>query len=108
MEYLGGGSLADVLGRDGALPWSEAVALVSPIADALGAAHTSGVVHLDVKPANILLTDECVPKLTVFGIAVLQESTVTLRAFTLTHTAPETFASGEDRRDPETDGELTP
>ncbi|MEM9135400.1 MAG: serine/threonine-protein kinase [Actinomycetota bacterium] len=103
MEYLGGGSLADVLDQRGPLPWDEAVGLIAPIADALGAAHAAGVVHLDVKPANILLNDDGVPKLTDFGIAVLQEATVTMRAFTLTHTAPETFASGEDERDHRSD-----
>ncbi len=103
MEYLGGGSLADVLDDRGSMPWPEAVGLIAPVAQALQSAHQGGVVHLDVKPANILLSDDGVPKLTDFGIAVLQESTVTLRAFTLTHTAPETFASGEDQRDHRSD-----
>src|ERR1051325_9048579 len=57
MEYLGGGSLEDRLRRDGAQPPGRALAWLDQAAAALDAAHRHGVVHRDVKPANLLLDD---------------------------------------------------
>ncbi|MFN8512787.1 MAG: serine hydrolase [Chloroflexia bacterium] len=67
MPYLGGGTFADRL-RAGLTP-DEALALLGPIAAALDYAHVRGVVHRDVKPSNILFTDEGEPLLADFGIA---------------------------------------
>ena len=69
MAYAAGGSLADRLDRFGRLDWREAASLLAPIADALGSAHRRGVVHRDVKPANILLTSDGEPLLADFGMA---------------------------------------
>lgn len=55
MELIEGESLRDHLKRRGSLSVEETIALLSPIADALDYAHSQGVVHRDVKPANILL-----------------------------------------------------
>jgi len=75
MEYVDGGSLKDLLAR-GSLPVEEAVRIASQMADALDYAHKQGVVHRDVKPANILLTRSGRPLLTDFGIAqALYEAT---------------------------------
>lgn len=69
MEWLSGGSVAGLLKRSGALPPADAIRLLLPVLSALGAAHSAGVVHRDVKPDNILLSSEGLPKLSDFGIA---------------------------------------
>lgn len=62
-------SLRDRRRREGKLPVDEAVSLVQQVADGLGAAHRSGVVHRDVKPGNVLLDADGHPLLADFGIA---------------------------------------
>jgi serine/threonine-protein kinase len=73
MELLRGHSLQQELETRHVLPPDEALSIVLPIAEALAGAHAAGIVHRDVKPANIFLsTDESgevVPKLLDFGIA---------------------------------------
>ena len=103
MEYLRGGSLQDLVNNDGPRPWAEAVDHLLPIASALGRAHSEGILHQDVKPANILLTGSGVTKLTDFGIADIRGATQTQVAFTLAHVAPETFTQGTDLRDERSD-----
>ena len=58
MEYLAGGSLADRLSAQGAQPLGRSLAWLDQAAAALDAAHAHGVVHRDVKPANLLLDQE--------------------------------------------------
>src|SRR5579884_1254612 len=69
MEYLRGGSLADVLGREGAQPPGRALGWLEQAAVALDAAHRIGVVHRDVKPANLLLDEAGNVYVADFGIA---------------------------------------
>jgi serine/threonine protein kinase len=69
MEYLPSRSLATVLAQRGPLPPTEVAAIGAQIADALSAVHEAGIVHGDVKPGNVLLTDEGVAKLTDFGVS---------------------------------------
>jgi serine/threonine-protein kinase len=67
MELLGGESLAARLERS-ALGWREAAGIAVAVADALAAAHASGVVHRDIKPGNVMLTPTAV-KILDFGIS---------------------------------------
>ena len=68
MEYLGGGSIADRLSR-GPVPTSQALAWLDEAASALDAAHANGIVHRDVKPANLLLDRSDRVHVADFGIA---------------------------------------
>jgi hypothetical protein len=69
MPYLAGGSLADLLSREGAFPMRQAVAYVEQMAAALDYAHAHGIVHQDVKPSNLLLHPDGRLLLADFGIA---------------------------------------
>lgn len=66
MEYLERGSLEERL-REGAIPAADAVALFRDVATGLVHAHGKGVLHCDLKPANILLDDDGKPRLADFG-----------------------------------------
>lgn len=73
MEYIDGGTLADRIRRDGAIPGHEAVAIFAQLATALDHAHAVGVIHRDIKPANVMLTASGQAKMTDFGLAKIQE-----------------------------------
>jgi len=88
MEYVYGGSLFDRLKREGRLPVREAVSLAAQIAGALDHAHVRGIVHRDVKPSNIMLAADCVPRLADFGVARLVAVSGVTRPHTLIGTAP--------------------
>jgi serine/threonine protein kinase len=70
MEYAAGGSLAELLGQR-RLTAGQLVHLAAPLADALAYAHSCGVVHADVSPANVLFTDDGRPLLADFGLSAL-------------------------------------
>lgn len=83
MKYLPGGTLKAALaerlknGR-GPYPFQEAAAILAPIARALDLAHQNGIVHRDMKPSNILLTETGQPILTDFGVAKILVSEDTI------------------------------
>jgi tRNA A-37 threonylcarbamoyl transferase component Bud32 len=69
MELVRGKTLRDVIADRGPLSPHEAARLVAQIAAALDAAHEAGVIHCDVKPANVIVDQQGTAKLTDFGIA---------------------------------------
>ena len=69
MEYLRGRTLRDVLREHGALSPAQALVLIEPILEALSAAHNAGIIHRDVKPENVIITDEGRIKVADFGLA---------------------------------------
>jgi eukaryotic-like serine/threonine-protein kinase len=73
MEYLPSTSLSRVLTEKGPLPPREAARIGAQTAAALASAHAAGVVHRDVKPANILVGDDGTVKLTDFGVSRVVE-----------------------------------
>jgi serine/threonine protein kinase len=77
MEYIPGGTLKERILREGPLDPGTVAELGSEVARALGAAHEKGVIHRDVKPQNILLTDTGDAKVTDFGIARAANATTT-------------------------------
>lgn len=91
MELLDGEPLHVILRRRGKIPVDEAVGLVVDVARGLGAAHAHGVIHRDVKPANIVC-HERVPVLVDFGIARAIDATTLTRGLvvgTASYLAPE-------------------
>jgi serine/threonine-protein kinase len=68
MEFIAGATLQDVL-SGGPLPPSEVIRLGAQLARGLAAAHGAGIVHCDVKPANLKITSSGMLKILDFGIA---------------------------------------
>jgi serine/threonine protein kinase len=78
MQYVDGPSLADEAKESGRIPAAEAARIGLQVLRALGAAHAAGVLHRDVKPANVLLNRDGRVLITDFGIAAIEgDSTIT-------------------------------
>ena len=69
LEYLGGGSLRDLLDRGSLLSYSQAAQLGMEVAQGLAYAHVRGLVHRDIKPANLLFDEEGRVRVADFGVA---------------------------------------
>jgi len=90
MQFAPGGSLEDLLAERGRLAPGEVVAVAAPVADALASAHRRGVLHGDVKPANVMFTSDGEPLLTDFGVArTLGRMTSDQASGTAEYVAPE-------------------
>jgi hypothetical protein len=74
MEYVAGQTLDLVLEREHRLSMPQVMSMLVPIFDALAHIHAAGIVHRDVKPSNILIGADGVPKLTDFGLAIESDS----------------------------------
>jgi serine/threonine protein kinase len=85
MEFISGQSLEKLLlsKEDRKLPLEEALQLALEVAEALDCAHGQGVVHRDVKPANILLTEDGHAKIADFGVAKMNLANATAVGRTL-------------------------
>ncbi len=77
MEMVEGETLKALLDRSGRPPVPVIVRLMGQILDALAYTHSRGVVHRDVKPANIMLTPDRVVKIADFGVARIENSSMT-------------------------------
>ena len=78
MELIQGKTLKQIINEDGSLPWKWSVNIAIQIASALEAAHRNNIVHRDIKPHNIIITEEGLAKVTDFGIAkAVSNSTIT-------------------------------
>ncbi|MFE3195764.1 protein kinase [Nocardia sp. NPDC059240] len=98
MPFYALGSLRERIRDRGPLPWQEVLSIGVKIAGALAAAHARGIVHRDVNPANILLSDYGEPLLSDFGIARVTgvfETSNGLIAGTPAFTAPEVLRGAE-------------
>lgn len=73
MEYIEGQSLSSLIEEQGKLSPRRAVKILSEVASGLSAAHNKGVVHRDIKPDNIMLTEHGGVKVLDFGIAQLED-----------------------------------
>ena len=78
MELVKGKTLKQIIKKDGIISWKWAVNIAMQIASALEEAHKNGIVHRDIKPHNIIITEDGVAKVTDFGIAkAVSNSTIT-------------------------------
>jgi hypothetical protein len=94
MEYAPS-TLAQGLADDGAMAWQEAAALGVQLAGALHTAHARGLLHRDVKPENVLISQFGVPKLADFGLARFTDDTLSgTITTTISHAAPELLRGG--------------
>lgn len=88
MEYVVGKPLSDAIGQSG-LPVDEVIRIGSQIVSAMQAMHNAGLVHRDVKPSNIMLTEDSTPKLLDFGIATDESDVDDITALTMINGLPE-------------------
>ncbi|MEO6075741.1 MAG: protein kinase, partial [Dokdonella sp.] len=99
MDYVDGESLEHRLDRDGKLPIDVAISTARGLLEGLAAAHQRGVVHRDMKPANILLDSSGHPFITDFGIARSLGATAVTRTGMIVGT-PEYLSPEQARGDP--------
>ncbi|MEM7115366.1 MAG: protein kinase [Chloroflexota bacterium] len=79
MEYVEGGTLEELIQKNGRLPLPRVLDIGLELADALSRTHHLGIIHRDIKPSNVLIAKDGTPRLTDFGLARLirQDSNLT-------------------------------
>lgn len=78
MELVQGKTLKEIINEAGVLPWKWSVNIAIQVASALETAHKNNIVHRDIKPHNIIITEDGIAKVTDFGIAkAVSNSTIT-------------------------------
>ncbi len=78
MELIKGKTLKEIIIEDGILSWKWSVSIAIQIASALETAHKNNIIHRDIKPHNIIITEDGIAKVTDFGIAkAVSNSTIT-------------------------------
>ena len=78
MELIQGKTLKQIIDEDGVLPWKWSLNIAIQIASALETAHKNNIIHRDIKPHNIIITEDGIAKVTDFGIAkAVSNSTIT-------------------------------
>lgn len=78
MELVQGKTLKQIISEDGVLPWKWSLNIAIQIASALETAHKNNIIHRDIKPHNIIITEDGIAKVTDFGIAkAVSNSTIT-------------------------------
>jgi eukaryotic-like serine/threonine-protein kinase len=87
MELVRGRDLERILADEGALSPERARRIATKVCEALGHAHAAGVVHRDVKPANVIVTEDDAVKVTDFGIARVADDAAMTAAGTVLGTA---------------------
>jgi len=110
MEYVEGTSLRELMGAEPLTP-TQAIDVTRQVCQALQFAHTSGVVHRDVKPENVLVGEDGRVRLADFGLAKLVDAPLNEASLTLTkqvmgtphYMAPEAVRSGSSEADPRGD-----
>jgi|GEM_PF-2221640 len=99
LEFVKGETLDAVIRRSGAVPWRDAVRYAISALEGLGHAHRFNIIHRDVKPANIMLTEQQEIKLMDFGIArILENARLTRSGYlvgTLEYMSPEQIRGEE-------------
>ncbi len=100
MQYVDGGSLEELIGHGQPVEWRKAARAIAQAAEGLGAAHKHGLVHRDVKPANLMCTAKGDVKVVDFGLARAQLSNTQLtqrgvRMGTPAYMAPEQWMGQE-------------
>jgi serine/threonine protein kinase len=95
-EYVEGRTLAALLQAEGALPMAQAVVAMSQILAGMAHVHASGLLHGDIKPANILIGTNGIPRVTDFGISrrALAAAGEAVSGGTVQYMAPECLSEG--------------
>ncbi len=110
MEYLDGRTLAQVIREDGPLSLEQTVAILAQVAGALDYAHRQGVLHRDVKPANIMIEKDDQARLQAtlmdFGLVKAMEGSQSLTSLGVTLGSPEYMAP--EQADPNRQDEVGP